>query len=656
MVLGPSPLQQEYLDRLQERIFEAVDHGRGRVVFLAGGVGTGRSYWFDVAAQSLRGTRVLWGGFGAHGYEPRDVGQQPAISGDASDLIKSVAGLGQAFGPMGSLVGQLMSVSVDAYRFVEGLRGKRTEVRVLELLPGLLRIAASDRRSPLVCLVDDADMAEGNWLTTLLLSFAQEIEQELPLVLVMGIEGPDLLPDAPREDETGACQLARSLRRREPPIGEWWGFRALSYEEVSSWVGSASPTLLSDLWQITEGDPGEVAEVWESWSRRKAIAEDDEGRWQIDGPVEKTLAEAGDRFDGQLAGLLGEDGLDLIEDVRKVLACAALEGRTFTAEAVARALEWDPDDLIDLLDDHLCRTDGPLREAGKGVVIFRGGVPIRTVWRYSFSRNLDRRIVQARYSSAREKRSMAQRLAPALIDTYSPEEHRVASALASVCQRAGDLAAAAHFRRIADLGNDHVMLRAQARYLMNARTEGWTRWDLARAADLLLQATHALYGVDPFEAILGFAKASARLAEAAQARLIEVQALSAQADSNVNLGRLEQAHRDLARARDIGGATTPRWLEAQVLYSLGRVEVALGNDAAAREPTERALTISQEIGDRDGEAHSLQQLGRIEIGLGNHAAAREPTKRALTIFQEIGNRDGEAASLHQLQEIERNSG
>ena len=278
------------------------------MVFLAGAQGTGRSYWFDAAAQSLRGTRVLWGGFSARGYEPCDLANQPAISNDAAELIKSVAGLGQTAGPTGLLVGQLVSVSVDAYRFLEGLREKRADVGVFELLPRLLHIAASARRSrPLVCLIDDADMAEGNWWTTLLLSFAQEIEQELPLVLVMGIEGSHQLPDIPRAPESAACWLARSLRDREPPIGEWWGLRVLSHEEVSSWIGSTSPRLLSALWEVTRGDAGELAELWESWVRRRVIAEDDEGRWQIVGTVEQTLAEAGDRFDAQLATLLGEE-------------------------------------------------------------------------------------------------------------------------------------------------------------------------------------------------------------------------------------------------------------------------------------------------------------------------------------------------------------
>ena len=650
MVLGPSPLQQQYLDRLAGLVSNAAARGRGRVVFLAGQAGSGRSYWFNVAGERVRDARVLSGGFAKGEYVPRDLGRQAAVSADAAALIKSIAGLGQFAGPIGSLIAQLVSVSVNAYRFLDGLRNKTMGVEVHELLPRLLRIAGSEHRSrPLVCLIDDADTAEGNWWTNLLLSFAQEIEQELPLVLVMGINGPQQLPDVPREQESGACGVARSLLGRA--IGEWWGFRALSREEVASWIGPASAKLRSAVWEITEGDAGEIAGLWESWVRRGAIARDDQDRWQIVGSVESTFAEAGDRVNAQLATLLGEENVQLLENVRQVLACAALEGRTFTAEAVARALDWDYNDLINLLDDHLCGDDGPLREA-PSVSILRVGTSSRPLWRYSFIRNLDWRIVRARFASVDERRSLAQRLAAALIDTYSPEEHRVAGALTALLVQAGDTNAAAHYRRIANLGVDHVILRAQARYLMSARTEGWTRWDLTRAAELLLHATSALSDVDPYQDTLELADASAQLAERAGARVIQAEAIWWQARAHLALGIPEEARQDLMRARDVGREMTPRWLQARMFFLRGSIEFQLGRFDAAREPTERALTISQEIGDRVGEENSWAQLGQIEMGLGRLEAAREPIERALTISQELGHRAGEAAHWLQLGQIE----
>jgi hypothetical protein len=336
MTIGLSPLEGGYLDRLGELINDARETGRGRVVFVAGGPVSGRSFWLDTTAQTLSDACVMAGGFLEGKYVERAIGDSPAVSPEAATLINSIAGLGVLVGPIGALIGQLITISVAGRQVVQALQRKGQRVEVLELLPGLLRAAAAEHPAPpLVCLIDDADMAEGSWWTTLLLSFAQEVEQELPLVLVMGIDGPMELGDVPREEESDACAVARSLRRRG--LGEWWPLRALSWNEVASWIGPASPELLSSVWKITEGAPGEIRELWEGWAHRGAIRQDDEGRWRIVGDVEHTLAEAGERFSVQLATLVGGDKLELISDAGEVLACAALEGSTFTAEAVARA-------------------------------------------------------------------------------------------------------------------------------------------------------------------------------------------------------------------------------------------------------------------------------------------------------------------------------
>jgi hypothetical protein len=65
-----------------------------------------------------------------------------------------------------------------------------------------------------------------------------------------------------------------------------------------------------------------------------------------------------------LRSVVGDD-LEQLAFARDVLACGALEGRLFTADAVAMALEHDRDELIDFLDDVLALNDSPLvRETG----------------------------------------------------------------------------------------------------------------------------------------------------------------------------------------------------------------------------------------------------------------------------------------------------
>jgi AAA ATPase domain len=199
VAVGLSPLQEEYFDRLAELVHRAGETGRGRVVFLAGGPGSGRSFWSDTVERRLINARVVAGGFQDGEYVPRNTERRQALSADDASLITSVAALGTLLGPVAALVGGLITVSVAARGVLAELRQRGRVVGLHELLPRLLRAAAhEDSTRPLVCLIDDADMAEGNWWASLLLSFAQEIELELPLVLVMGVDGPAELDDAPR--------------------------------------------------------------------------------------------------------------------------------------------------------------------------------------------------------------------------------------------------------------------------------------------------------------------------------------------------------------------------------------------------------------------------------------------------------------------------
>ena len=190
-----------------------------------------------------------------------------------------------------------------------------------------------------------------------------------------------------REEETGACSVARSLLDRG--IVEWWGFRPLSLdlEDVASWIGRASPKLLAALWEITAATHARLRSRCEIWLTRGDIAADDQGRWQIVGSIESRLAEAGYRFDLRLAAQLGKQKLLMLEQVRRILACAVLEGRTFTAAAVARALQSDSADLIDFVDNHLSGALGPWQKASS-IEVLLVGCPLRTIRRYSFTRSL----------------------------------------------------------------------------------------------------------------------------------------------------------------------------------------------------------------------------------------------------------------------------
>jgi hypothetical protein len=245
-------------------------------------------------------------------------------------------------------------------------------------------------------------------------------------------------------------------------LAEWWPLRRLERHEISGWLGSMSFELLIALEEISEGTVGVLVELWDDWRRRGLIEQDDAGRWGVVGGIDRTLVDAADTLTDTLKSLLGTDDAHQLEDVRQLLACAALEGRTFTADAVAQALGRDRDEVIDFLDERLAVdvSGSELLEEADGVRIVPVRGEVRHLWRYRFVRSLDWRIARERFSTTTEKCACARQLAAALSRLYAPQEDRIATTLAALYTRVGDTETAARYRRIVKFGVSPAVLRA----------------------------------------------------------------------------------------------------------------------------------------------------------------------------------------------------
>src|SRR5439155_24696635 len=141
--------------------------------------------------------------------------------------------------------------------------------------------------------------------------------------------------------------------------------------------------------EVTGGRAEWAAQQWSDWCRRGVVLQDEiEGRWRFaTGGRERALDPIGEVLGHRLKRLLGTIDLRTLDRARELLACAALEGRHFTADAIARALRRDRDEVIDLLDDTLTRDDsrpdGMLTEVGS--VSLRDETGERHLWLYCFN-------------------------------------------------------------------------------------------------------------------------------------------------------------------------------------------------------------------------------------------------------------------------------
>jgi hypothetical protein len=152
---------------------------------------------------------------------------------------------------------------------------------------------------------------------------------------------------------------------------------------------------------------------------RRTVLYIPDGRWHFTSGRDRLFGHADEALQKRLRRAVLDDDPSHVR-AKRILACAALEGRRFTAPAVAAAGGWDSDETIDFLDDVLSvgvdRPDGLVIDDGFETVTDEGGARHLAV--YCFARELDWDIQRHHGLSDAEQRHLAPRLATAIEALY----------------------------------------------------------------------------------------------------------------------------------------------------------------------------------------------------------------------------------------------
>lgn len=248
---GIVALRASVVERVRASCVASLEAGDGAIIFVAGPPASGRSAVLQeltrVLAKGPNSPRVVAGTI----VEGRYVAAQPDTERGsvAADAVISALGLGGAALPVLGLVEKVASLSRAVGRAVRSPASSH-QPRILNELMGVLRTAS--REQPLVCLVDDADEADGRWWSELLLGFAEEVARDLPLVLVLTLEGDDNQGPHPDDgNQPDALFAARDLVARG--LAEWWPLTPLGSSELAALTGDAESEVLVRLGELTEG-------------------------------------------------------------------------------------------------------------------------------------------------------------------------------------------------------------------------------------------------------------------------------------------------------------------------------------------------------------------------------------------------------------------
>ncbi|MDQ5807165.1 MAG: tetratricopeptide repeat protein [Actinomycetota bacterium] len=644
----PVPGLEPQLERLIALVAEMERGGRGSIVFLAGPEGSGQEALLSgLAAEIGRShgrVQLLAGTMESGRYETLDRAGSPHRH--AVSLLDSVISLAAPFQPVAALAAQVISQSKVAWRLASELRSGTRKEHPFVLMPRLLRAAAE--AGPVALLIEGADGAPGGWWADLVLGFGTEIACELPLLMVLAVDGPQRLGDD-KESDPEMLLAARRLANRS--LAEWVSLPGFELEDLRRWIGAADEAVLRSLRDVTHGRSGWAAELWADWRRRGVVDDMRAGRWQFTpGGEERALAPVSDLLTRRLPPEVQEKGVTAVEQARELLSCAALEGRRFTVDAIALALRLDRDDVIDFLDDGLTADD----EGTSALLVEAGRVDVddedgrRTLWRSRFSTQLDWMTLHHYGLTATERQQRAASLAPALQRLYGAEAHRVAHVIARLYGLAGDHVAADRFRRTSRLGVERDVLVWRARRVL-AAPEPEDRLERQRAGEVLLAAATSLYTSGPFPDGLTFAEAARRLAvrtrDRAYALYLAAWFLSRMRDDERARPCLEQALREYEACRDALGTADAR-------YQLASIELRAGRHEAARAPFLEVLEVRRAVGDTDGEATVHQALADVEQGLGQPEAARDHYSRALEIAVAGTDRHHEAMIRYEIATLD----
>jgi tetratricopeptide (TPR) repeat protein len=685
---GLSPTQDRTAGVIKTVADEVANEDKGRILFLTAESGCGTSHLLSTVGDELwdLGFRVGTGrlsGWSTHDQDNSELAMH------AQTLMASALSVASSFDPTLSLVASVAGFSAAAAQAI----GVGQNDEPSELLTRVLRAAAREAPDrPLVCLIDDATWLNGAWWTELQFSFAREIVDRLPLLMVVAV-GSSFGPDAVDED-LPSMRVEESLVERD--LAQSLTLDALTNEELGKWLDLKPREAIKGVFELTRGRTGEVAELCRAWLAQGAV-EHEKGGLLLEDPdvlVDGAATDLASRVD-RLRGARTGDDADLI---REALAFGALEGRSFTAPAVALAIDCDEDLLEDLFDELVAE----IPEAG--VLLPPEEIEIRdplnnemrTIWRFEFVNRALWRAAQNRLSDS-PVAVAADRMLEAIIGVFGGETPANLLSLARLADLAGASHRASRYRGLAT-GPSAATLKARADLLIAADHTDWTDTEYRDAAYVLAESAMELSRSSGLE-LLDYTRMGKKYAEAsgsvgrralakvlaaeahvlrsaseygkAEARLLEAREIVKQGSPSLLaaiLRVLAEVLRETGRPVDERNALLEKSLrlykgernlhgESAVYWNLAGIAAKEERDfARGRELNERALVGMRACLDEDEEMRMSGQRANIELVDGQFDAAREFIDKAIRYETATGDEQALAGSLTMLARIELGAG
>ncbi len=623
------PRQHLFVARSQE--LERLDHyleqalaGNGRVVFITGGAGRGKTSLlaeFARRAQESHAELIVAGGSGnafagvgdpylpfrevmemlagnrASGGQPRSE-QARRLRGMLPQVTQAILEHGpQLLDVLVSAKALLARATAVAPPGASWLAALSAEVARRQQSPGTLEQTALfgqftnllhhlAQKHPLLITLDDLQ-----WIDEASLGLLFHLGRRLAgrRILIVGAYRPDELAGGRDGEHHPLGQLLEEFKRQYGDVfidlaaaDQAEGMRFVN-DLLDSEPNQLDTAFRQALFRRTGGHPLFIVELLRDMQRRGDLIQGEAGRWRegqeldweaFPARVEAVIARRVDRLD---------DGL------RAILNAAAVEGELFTAEVVARVLGVEERPLLRALSQQLDKQQRLVRERGE-IKTEQGYLAA-----YQFSHALFQQYLYQQLSAG-ERRRLHGAVAAALATLYAADLDQVVVQLAYHYSAAAEWPAAAlYHRRAGELAYQRASLPDAVRHYRASLTQ-WPQADIQGRADVLCTLGECLWMLGQHQ------------------EAIEVL----------------QSSRDLFyKASDNQGAATAQRLLGRVYWEAGRVD-------------EAGRCYWQALTDLEGEPESevlgwaLASMSNHHMHMGNYEESIRLGERALALARRLG--------------------
>ena len=499
----------------------AFEKNQGTIVLINGESGNGKSTLLNQVksrATSLKASPIIIAGGILNGvWTPWDESRLPDSS--VIELITKIFSFGKFTGEwlgglisfLGMAIGTTVSATKVIQKELESFAKEKNKIPsdLFSKVESLFCKASAEQ--PLVCIIDNLDKSNNPIWNTFFFTLIHHINVDLPVSFLVTTTPRSNSPLFSEDDPT--YNLFRFVN--EGKAKEIFMHPATE-EEVTKFLDGADPLLVKHLHKFGEGNLREIKLLWNEWSLRSLVFRNGKtNQWEFDSNKKNSiLARADFHLMDRLRKIFPHEAMSKIEEARQMLSCGALEGITFTINAIAEIFHREPQDLADFLNRHLVYSEnnpeGVLSIAGEKTIQNPLEGPIRLKF-MKFLLDLHWETMKKYGLSPEKKQSLSLSLANILIRLYKPRQNTIASTLAQLFLAGEDEKNAKHYNKMA------TALKHKEAHLLMAKSvlqpkSWWGDQDFKYATETLLNAADNILGTYPHE-VMEFLKSAQGMAK-----------------------------------------------------------------------------------------------------------------------------------------------